>query len=238
MKPDANAFISGGFFLTMPVGRPQFLTTLVPDLILTLSNCFAEIAPDDWADEGYNYEDQERIEEALKFGIPASAVPSLVAQFTQAVRSNHLTNFFPSLSLAQEFYHHCTNKERVALIGIGLEPSLIPSVLAQLKDDVNQGYGLIERVNEKEPLEPGGEILGYEPLGFEGTKFHSWLCHNAPEDAYQKFGIRPNSHGFIDSLADAVRVTENLKATGAEPAIWEPWLIVQYQNAVESSSTP
>ena len=86
---------------------------------------------------------------------------------------------------------------------------------------------LIEGVNADTPLERG-KVLGYEPLGFEATKFHSWLCHDAPAEADDRFGIRPNREGFIDSLADAVRVTRDLKATGAETAIWEPWLVVQY----------
>jgi hypothetical protein len=93
---------------------------------------------------------------------------------------------------------------------------------------VNHGYGLVERVDANIPVAGGGEVLGYEPLGFEAAKFHSWLCHNAPLDAYKLFGIRPNGAGFIDSFNDAVRITENLKGTGAEPAIWEPWLVVQY----------
>jgi hypothetical protein len=104
----------------------------------------------------------------------------------------------------------------------------LQSFKAQLGDDINHGYGLVERVDANIPLAGSGEALGFEPLGFEGTKFHSWLCHDAPTDAYTLFGICPNGFGFIDSFNDAVRVTENLKATGAEPAIWEPWLVVRY----------
>ena len=48
-------------------------------------------------------------------------------------------------------------------------------------------------------------------------------------EAFNKFGIRPNSAGFIDSLEEAVRVTEDLTATGAETAMWEPWLVVKYE---------
>jgi hypothetical protein len=40
------------------------------------------------------------------------------------------------------------------------------------------------------------------------------------------------TEGFIDSFADAVHITRNLKATGAETAIWEPWLIEQYGSDV------
>jgi hypothetical protein len=98
------------------------------------------------------------------------------------------------------------------LVGIGLDASRLQSFKAQLSDDVNHGYRLIERVEANIPVLRGGEVLGYELLGFESTKCHSWLCHNTPADAYQLFGIRSNGAGFIDSFNAAVRVTENLKA--------------------------
>jgi hypothetical protein len=225
---DVDAYICGGYFLTKRVSRPSAVSKLVPDWVTTVSECFTDIAPDTWADREYNYGDEERAEEALKFGVPATAIPALVDVFTQAVRPAHLTNAFPTLSVAQSFYRHCTDKNLIVLVGIGLERSLVQNLRTQLQDDVNNGYMLIERVNENTPLEHGGKILGYEPLGFDATKFHSWLCHDVLDEVDDRFGIRPNRAGFIDSLADAVRVTRDLKATGAETAIWEPWLVVQY----------
>ncbi|HYX52605.1 MAG TPA: hypothetical protein VE783_04090 [Candidatus Limnocylindrales bacterium] len=220
-------FISGGYFLTKRVQRPRDVSDLIPESFLTISNCFASLAPDMWAEAGYNYEPQERVEKAAEFGIPASALPALVELFTSTEQPHH-SNAFPKFAVAREFYRHCADKNSIALLGIGLEPSLVESFRSQLTDDVNHGYGLEERIKLNNRLAPAGTPLGFEPLGYDATKFHSWLCHNAPVEALQKFGVRPNSMGFIDSLEDAVRVTRDLKATGAEPAIWEPWLIVQY----------
>jgi hypothetical protein len=232
--PELNDYVCGGYFLTRSISRPPDVSDLVPDRVITLSHRFTDIAPDTWADADYRYDDEERSQSALKFGIPATAVPTLVSMFTQAVRPQHLTSAFPNLSIAQSFYRHCSDRNLVVLVGIGLERSLVPALHLQLRDDVNHGYGLIERVNANVPLERGGKLLGYEPLGFDATKFHSWLCHNAPVEAYDRFGIRPNGEGFIDSLPDAEHVTQNLKATGAETAIWEPWLVVQYGSGEES----
>jgi hypothetical protein len=229
-------FICGGYFLAKRVDRPPDVSNLLPRCLIKLSTCFTDIAPDTWADADYKYEDDERAAEAVKFGIVQGAVPALVKMFTDAVRPQHLANAFPSFAVAQEFYRHSAQKDAVFLLGLGLERSSVPTLRAQLQDDLNQGYGLIERVDASTSLEPGGEVLGYEPLGFEGTKFHSWLCHNAAVEAHERFGIRPNSNGFIDSLADAVRVTNHLKATGAEPAIWEPWLVVRYGISEETRS--
>lgn len=225
---DLDAYICGGYFLTKRISRPSAMSKLVPDWVTTVSECFTDVAPDTWADREYKYADEERAAEAFKFGIPTAAVPALVDMFTQAVRPEHLTNAFPNLSVAQTFYRHCPDKNLVVLVGIGLERSLVPNLLTQLHDDANNGYMLIERVNAKTSLERGRKVLGYEPLGFDATKFHSWLCHDVLAEFNDRFGIRPNREGFIDSLPDAIRATRELKATGAEPAIWEPWLVVQY----------
>src|SRR5436309_7820710 len=65
-----------------------------------------------------------------------------------------------------------------------------------------------------------------------GTKARIFIagCNDVPDDAHNRFGIRPNDQGFINEFEDAVRVVEYMKETGAEPAIWEPWLVVQYPN--------
>lgn len=223
-------FICGGYFLVKPIARPKDISEHLPATLLTLSNCFTEIAPDDWAISGYDYDDAERATEAAEFGIPADAVPRLVRLLSEKIGSQH-SNAFPSLPVAEAFYRECTDKRQVVLLGIGLNRTLLPSLYAQRNDDVNRGYGLLERVELQMPLDPGGKPLGFELLGFEGTKFHSWLCHNAPLEAFEKFGVLPNSAGFIDSLNDAIRINEHLKSTGAEPGIWEPWLVVRYTRA-------
>jgi len=220
-------FISGGYFLVRRIPRPADVSELLPSTLTTLSNCFTDIAPDDWTLSGYNYSDDERAEEAAKFAIPRRVVPGLVRLFSDALGTQH-SNAFPNLEVAEAFYKDCSEKDQVMLVGIGLHQSLLESLYAQRNDDVNQGYGLLERVELQNPLAELGEPLGFELLGYSGTKFHSWLCHNAAVEASEKFGVHPNRHGFIDSLDDAIRIVQNLKATGAEPAIWEPWLVTKY----------
>lgn len=231
MPISVSNHICGGYFLTRRIPRPDSISDPAPTTILTLSNCITEIAPDDWADSGYNYDIEERVVEAKKFGISSEAVPQLVEEFTKAVSSNHITTAFPTLQIARAFYRACEDKSTIALVGIGLERSLLASFYAQRNDDVNRGYGLFERVDKNVELEAGGEALGYELLGFEATKFHSWLCHNSPVEAKEKLGVTPNQFGFVDSLADGVRIRNYLKETGAEQSVWEPWLIVSYEFA-------
>jgi hypothetical protein len=220
-------YIEGGYFLVRLISRPPEFGEPLPQTILTLSNCFTEIAPDDWTLEGYKYEDSERASEAKKFGIPADVVPKLVKLMTQE-SGTLLPNAFPSLTVGMEFYRCCATDPEVALVGIGLHHSLNTSFHQQLDKDINHGYGLLERVDLDRPLAKGGHALGYEPLGFSGTHFHSWLCHYMPKEASEQLGLFPNRDGFIDTLDDAVRITQHMVATGAEPAIWEPWLVARY----------
>jgi hypothetical protein len=82
---------------------------------------------------------------------------------------------------------------------------------------------MIMMTRNEQPRHPSSGV-GIGP----SLHFHTWLCHNEAVDACKRFGITLNRNGFIDSFVDAVRVTENLKASGAEPPIWEPWLVEQY----------
>lgn len=61
-----SEYLYSGYFLVKRIPRPDNLSNLLPDSIITVSNCFAETAPDEWCLEGYNYEDEERAEEASK----------------------------------------------------------------------------------------------------------------------------------------------------------------------------
>ena len=91
------------------------------------------------------------------------------------------------------------------VVGIGLHTSLLESFKSQLAKDVNNGLGLAELVDMKRPLAESGVPLGHEPLGFEATRFHSWLCHNTPKETHLRFGIRPNQFGLIANLRMLVR---------------------------------
>ena len=63
--------------------------------------------------------------------------------------------------------------------------------------------------------------------------FHSWICSYFPESVGDKeLNIKPAANGFISDFADALKITEHIRKVGGEPAIWLPWLIVQYGPAL------
>jgi hypothetical protein len=221
-------YVSGGYYVVRDIPRPPDLSDLLPERLLTISNCFTTVMSDVVQLQWDDYDDVEEAiaEEAIEFGIERSQIPALV----RWAKSQQNTNYhvFCHVEPLLELFHRFIREPSAHLVGIGLHSSQIESFASQLTKDVNKGLGLVELVNENRPLASGGARLGFEPLGFDATKFHSWLCHYAPDGAYKQFGIRPNQFGLIEDLDNAVRVRDWLLQTGAEPAIWEPSLLLEY----------
>jgi hypothetical protein len=223
-----NEYVSGGYYVLKTIPRPSGVSEVLPDTLLTLSSCFTTVVTDivqlQW--DRFENVSEAIAEEAKEFGIPKTKIPELVNWAKAQHNSNYrvYSGVEPALDLLDRFITDRTTH----VVGIGLHRNLLESFESQLTKDVNKGFGLVELVNEGRSLAEGGNALGYEPLGFEATKFHSWLCHSAPDEMYKLFGIRPNQLGLIEKLNDARQANEYLLETGAEPAIWEPWLLLDY----------
>ena len=223
-----NEYVSGGYYVVKTIPRPSGGSGILPDTLLTLSSCFTTVLTDIVQLQWDNFQNvQEAIaEEASDFGISQTRIPELVGWAKAQHNSNYnvYSDVGPALELLDEFITDRTTH----VVGIGLHKSLLESFESQLAKDVNKGLGLAELVNAGRSPTEGGNALGFEPLGFEATKFHSWLCHSGPDEVYKRFRIRPNQLGLIEKLNDARQANEYLLETGAEPAIWEPWLLFDY----------
>jgi hypothetical protein len=223
-----NDYVSGGYYVVKGIPRPNDLSHILPEKLLTMSNCFTKVVCGIIQLQWDNYENvREAIaDEAKEFGIPEGQISELV----KWARAQHNTNYnvYSEVEPALELRRRFITDPSAHVIGIGLHTCLLDSFESQLAKDVNRGTGLLELVREKRPPADGGNALGFEPLGFEATAFHSWLCHYAPDEIYKRFGIRPNHVGLIDGFDEARQVNEYLLQTGAEPAIWEPWLLLDY----------
>lgn len=218
-----SEFISGGYFIVTRAKRPDYLSLRVPQTFVTLSSCLTCVAPDLWAVDWEDYGQQEREEEAAKFGIPPSGITELVEWTTPRM---DFPIGFSSIEDAQGF-RRLSSDNAVIVVGIGLHDSLIASFKRQLEKESNKGLGLLERLERRETLRRGGVELGFEPLGFNAMHFHSWLCNYAPEEIEEPLAVRMNENDLFGSLADGIRVTNFVREHG-EQAIWEPWLVVEY----------
>ena len=137
-----------------------------------------------------------------------------------------------SLATARELCQKfIKERSRCVLLGIGLPNQYVEQFLAEEKPAAGDGTpGVYHAVNGRHALEPDGQVLGYEILGYEYGTFHSWLCNQLEKAVHQQLQIRPNPHGFVGSLSEAERAVEYCSRDDvkAEPALWLPWLIVKY----------
>ena len=68
--------VSGGIYVVQLLARPQGLGEgLLPERILTLSECLTELFPNTWALDWVSCEEAERLVSAAKLGIGAEPVP-------------------------------------------------------------------------------------------------------------------------------------------------------------------
>lgn len=223
-----NDYVSGGYYLVKTIPRPGGVSDVLPDTLLTLSNCFTTILTYivqlQW--DKFENVSEAIAEEAREFAIPETKIQDLVSW----AKAQHNENYhvYSDVGPALELHDRFITDRTTHVVGIGLHRSLLESFGSQLTKDVNKGTGLAELVSEERSPAEGGLALGFEPLGYEATKFHSWLCHSAPDEVYKRFGIRPNQLGLIEKFHDARQANDFLLETGAEPAIWEPWLLLDY----------
>ncbi len=227
-----NEFIAGGYYLTKYTNRSEYMSSdLLPPQIVSASACIVGIVPNYWAVEWASYEESERKKKASQIGIMPDMLPQVIRWITSRLDSHEIGwgGGFNSVDLARQFAQQfLPNSIEIILIGIGLHRELVNTFL---KEEGPLGIqGTYEALSQGKSLELGGEVMGFEVLGYEGGGFHSWLCNSLEVHGYREFKIRPNSYGFIDTLEEAAKCAEyaSREEVGAEPALWQPWVIVQY----------
>ena len=228
-----SQYVSGGYFLAKYAARSEGMSAdLLPARILSASHCIADI-PDAWAVRWANYQESDREEEAAKFGITPEILPQVIDWVTSGLESKKIgwPVVFYSLDTARQFAQSfLTHDTDLVLVGIGLQPEHAALLLLEEKPPDNHGTpGIYEALGQNLGLESGGEVLGFEVLGYDWGAFHSWLCNGLELASYREFNIRPNRYGFISNLEDAIKCAEyaSRDEVGAEPALWQPWLVVK-----------
>jgi len=229
-----SQYVSGGYFLAKYANRAESMSAdLLPARILSASNCIADIV-DAWAVKWASYKETDREEEAAKFGITPEILPQAIDWVTRALEAQKIgwPVVFHSLETARNFHRKFLHSDNdVVLVGVGLQPECAALLLREEKPAANHGTpGIYQALGQGLSLESDGEVLGFEVLGYEWGGFHSWLCNGLEVESYRELNIRPNRYGFIDSLEEAIKAAEyaSREEVGAEPALWQPWLIVKY----------
>jgi hypothetical protein len=241
MTIDLNDFVAGGYFLARYSKRRYSSERLLPEQLLSISDCHGDIFP---VYRGWRADIDQQY--ALEFGIP----PDKLAAFSQWSAENRKKN----IGLPDVFYKLDTAQEFIAefipvttglfLIGIGLHETFVDEFLKisneekiELADSLfsarweiipGELYGVNRVLTERQSLSPGGAVLGYDIASYAVSFVCSWLCVCAEYYMDEELHVRPNSYGLIPTFETATKVCDSVKQYDKEPTAEYPWLIVQY----------
>jgi hypothetical protein len=238
VEVDLNQFVTGGYFITKPMARPDFLSVSpgpeMPERFISLSHCFADFLPGTWVWEDWDKR-IDRAKEVGKWGIDSGRTTEVIGW----VRSRYVSGemgwiyVFCTLDTPRDFLRHFdVPLDDLVLVGIGLHRRDVSRLMKSRPKRESAPGGEYLLISKGLDLAPGGTLRGFEPLVLgSGGSFHTWLCNNLPELAFAKKGIRPNAHGFLDRLEDARWVADYVNEDPyqrGEPGLWLPWLVMTY----------
>lgn len=241
MAPPLSEFCSGGFAITRPASRPSYVSAdLLPERIVSVSACISKFIPDTWCIGWTGDSEESRVEEAQAFDINRQTVSKVIDWVTPRFGSelgwpNIVFDLETAWQLVEQFVSNSTDD--VKILELGLHQSFIEIFCNEAEPPPQQpGFapigrqGIHEAILQNRPVRLDGSVLGFEPLVFEGSLSHSWLCNSLETPVAEHLQIRPNSVGMIEQFEDACACVDYISAdeVGAEPGLWLPWLIIEH----------
>lgn len=229
-KINLDNFYSGGYFLVRlrKHGWEQLSKDLLPEQIISLSECLSEKLNVSW---GWPTGNKQH---ALDFGISTSKLDEFVEWCHYHYSSEmDMWGIFHSTDAARRFIKRfLLDTQNLLIIGTGLPHELEEKYWRE--DKLEEVYGIEKRIEQRLPLEDGGQVLGFEVVNFEyGNYGHSWLYSYFHENIYKLSNIRPNKVGLIATEEEAQKIyrwinEDDLRGerTGHEP--YDYWLLVSY----------
>lgn len=237
-----RGWISGGYALVKEMATPDALRAgLLGDRIISASSTIVDMLSlhEMWRESART--PQERIAAVLEQIGLETPVPAELADWAQrqvVPEGGPSYEYFVDIEGLREFWRlvHSEGTDEFRLIGVATLRDEAPMFLA----DVGQqaGYDIADIVKLNRAPEPGGTLLGYEPLGAQPAGMYSWLTCYFHRIAAAELGIRPNSCGLLSSLDEASRVCElmNRDDGRADDAVWSPWAVLEYPLVQDSTS--
>jgi hypothetical protein len=131
--------------------------------------------------------------------------------------------------------------ETAHVLAASVPASAVPATKAMIENWIGD-YPHPIRINLAKPAPtPPGTIHGFEVLGFEHGRFHSWLCYGLLDQAIGTLGIHANDNGLLATLLEAQQVTDMANTNrGAhdgtpEDVTWFPALITEHRPPIAQS---
>lgn len=241
-------FLSAGFLITRSVPRPpSFSKALIPDQIISASDCIVDFVPDTWCIEWTQDTQEARKKKAATFELETNALEALTRWVTPQFGENiGWPNVCFDLDIALQIVRiHLKHLSDVRVLQLALHQSHINEFCRVAEPPPqepgfapNGRQGVHESIRKGSPLTEGGKVLGFEPLVFEYSLSCSWLCNGLETAVSDKLNIKPNQFGFIQKFEEACKCVEYIsrEEVGAEPGLWLPWLIVDHSEKVQQSA--
>ena len=240
MITDLSQFLSAGYFITKRVSRPSYTSAdLLPSKILSVSECICPCIPHTWCIAWTGDDLERRTEKAKVFNLSDEVLHAMTAWVTERMEyeigwPNACYSLETVKVLAKQFLPHDSD---IMIIGIGLHQQHRDVLCRAAEPPAQQnGYAPIGRqgihtaILKGQALEPGGRVLGFEPLVFKHSLSDSWLCNGLEVIVENQLDIRPNAFGFLEDFETASKCVEFISSdhVSAEAGLWLPWLLVEY----------
>ena len=239
---------TAGYFLVRMVPRPQWLSECLPAKILSASRCICPQFPGPYAYTVSHDVKKERAEKFDAIGIPPSERDDAMEWAVENFRDvfGWSSTFFElddALSARTQFFGE---DPEMTVVGVGLAQQLVTTFRGACRSSNEarslKPTGIMEMLDSQQPLEPRGELLGYELLNVShGMLSCSWVCCGLEQVLPERLEFELNSSGMMTDFDDARRCFDYLESTelsgnsdswlelGADPGPWIPWRLVRYR---------
>ena len=241
---DLEHYVCGGYFIVKTANNPGPVdfceickAKLPPGEIVTMSTCLTVTLPHHWAYEWVDMSAEDRRRRAEIWGLGGSALNDFINWTTEKQRAGEIgyCNALATPDIARDLLRRfAISSNGSKLLGLGLRRDNAASFVA--------GYGPLkeneflpaipEAISRELTLDPSGDVIGYEVLGWEVDGFHSWFCSLSEKDVSQELGVLPGPNGLLETYDEAVKVA----SAAAQPhdaapfasVAWYPWAVVSY----------
>jgi hypothetical protein len=226
-------FFVGGYFLVQGIQSADWMNKkLLPAKFWTISGCICEIYPDLWA---FNWSSIPSGDYPEILNLDDKGFELLQTWADELMKKDELgwPNVFLNITIARQFYtRYLSHLPDIKLLSIGLPEAYLAEYIEENSLDPGGGAGgIYKKLQQREFVSDNEIARGFEILGEEyGGRFHSFVCNSLETNYHARLDISLNQHGLIDRYEEAVKATDytNLDEVGAEPVLWQPWLISEH----------
>jgi hypothetical protein len=226
-------FFVGGYFLVQGIQRANWMNKkLLPAKFWTVSSCICEIYPDVWV---FNWSSRPSGDYPQILNLDDKGFESLQTWADELMSQDEMgwPNVFINIATARQFYaRYLSHLPDIKLLSIALPEIYLAEYIEENSPDPGgSAGGIYTKLQHQQLVGDNAISRGFEILGEECEgQFHSFVCNGLETEYHDRLDISLNQHGLIDRYEEAVKATDytNLDEVGAEPVLWQPWLISEH----------